>query len=72
MMGDKGKYIYIYIYIYIWIHFEPKLIPYRKLTRDWNLRPCFYRAHPLSTELSGRTMRWSTVSSNNEAQVITR
>ena len=42
---------------------------------DPNPQPCAYRAHAITTELSGRTMRCayrSTGSSDHEARVIAR
>ena len=49
-------YICIYIFIYIGIHFELRF--FRKLARV-GVEPTTraYRAHALTTELSGRTMR---------------
>ena len=50
-------FIYIYIYIYI-IHFELRFFDFHvKSWPEWdsNPRPCAYRAHALTTELSGRT-----------------
>ena len=53
-------YIYIYIYhIYIYgIHFELRFFSaIQKVGQDSNPRPRASRAHALTTELSGQTMR---------------
>ena len=52
--------MYIYVYICVWYSFWAKVFRFHMESwPEWdsNLRPRAYRAHTLSTELSGRTMR---------------
>ena len=50
----------MYIYIYIWYSYRAKVFRFHIEIwpeLDSNPPPCAYRAHALTTEVSGRTMK---------------